>query len=96
MTCRGLAHRYHVRSVRGDANLQNPHDHLKSCHDYGMKTGGNAAGHLKDPWNLNGSVTKPSTNVPGALFRPLATHGQTQTENACHVRSHHVCRQLID
>lgn len=31
-----------------------------------MKMGGNAAGHLKDPLNLNGSVTEPSTNVPGS------------------------------
>ncbi|MCJ1266866.1 hypothetical protein MMC22_006751 [Lobaria immixta] len=69
--------------ARGDANLQVPYDHLKSCHDYGMKTGGNAAGHLKDPLNLNGSVTKPSTNVPrsviadehcSALSRPTVRH----------------------
>lgn len=46
-------------------HLRIPYDHLKSCKKYGMKTGGNAAGRLNDPLNLDGSVTEPSSNVTG-------------------------------
>lgn len=51
-------------------NLQIPQDHLNSCRKYGSQTAGNAAGNLKHPLNLNGSVTEPSTNVTGFVVLP--------------------------
>lgn len=42
-----------------------PQNHLDTCRKDGMATRGNAAGHTRNPLNLNGSVTVPSTNNQG-------------------------------
>ena len=57
-----------VTMVEAPEELQGtyiPHDHLETCRKYGQKTAGNAAGNIKQPLNLNGSITEPSTNVHG-------------------------------
>lgn len=42
-----------------------PADHLRACQRGGIASVGNAAGHIRHPLDLNGSVTVPSPNVHG-------------------------------
>ncbi len=42
-----------------------PLDHLEVCRQEGISTEGNAAGNIKNPLSLNGSITVPSDNIHG-------------------------------
>lgn len=92
-------------------HLQIPQDHLQSCRNYGLQTAGNAAGQVKDPLNLNGSVTEPSTDVTGSVlaerwnvlvdlltdaFFSRALFTPPTSEKASRVRNRHMRRSMID
>ncbi|KAI4126455.1 MAG: hypothetical protein LQ338_003742 [Usnochroma carphineum] len=53
--------------------LHPPHDHVKACQAYPMKSAGNAAGNTRNPLALNGSVTTVPTLNNGYVSSSLIT-----------------------